>query len=235
MKNLTCSIVTALALSSFAVAGGNIEPVAAPMEEMAPAPDDSGFYIGGAYSFISADGKDYWTDGYREEFTTFDDIDMSGYMLLAGYQFNKYISVEGRYWGSSSEVGSITGSYDVYYDSVYSYTNDFWWAADGEFSAWGIYLKPMYPVGEDFTVYALLGYGNAQIDDNSWSPDWQLLDENGFQWGLGASYAYDEHLSFFADYVQLANDAKQSYDGGWYLEEWKISVYTINVGITYKF
>lgn len=244
MKKLTCSIAAALALSTFAVAGGDIEPTVAPVEEvMAPAPDVSGFYIGGAYSAASSETDYYRTRGQVdydnwEEFGSAD-MDSSGYMLLAGYQYNKYISIEGRYWGSNYEYSE---EYTSYYNDQESYDGS-WSTNDGEFSAWGIYLKPMYPIGEKFTVYGLLGYGNAEIDTETFGGE-KLLDESGFQWGLGASYALSDNISFFVDYVQLASDADgyHDYNAGelqpyydYNYAEWETSLYTINVGITYKF
>lgn len=57
MKKLSLSIVACVALSTFAVAGGDIEPVVVPMEEMAPAPDESGPYIGAGVSFFTWENK----------------------------------------------------------------------------------------------------------------------------------------------------------------------------------
>lgn len=227
MKNFTLSVVAALAMSTFAVAGGDIEPVVAPVEAVAPAADESGFYIGGAYSHASSDTD--WGAYYDgiEAYGDSQENTQSGFMLLAGYQYNSYIAIEGRYWGSSSERS-------------YDWGGDGYTETDGEFSAWGIYLKPMYPVSEKFTVYGLLGYGNAEIDSDwyEWEYDKKMLDDSGFQWGLGASYAYDEHISFFVDYVQLATDADDSYvydEMYGVFDKWETSLYTINAGVTYKF
>jgi len=240
MKNLTCSIVAALALSSFAVAGGNIEPVAAPMEEMAPAPDDSGFYIGGAVSLVNVETDAYGEYGnYASPPHWWDesvDSDEIGYMLQAGYQFNQYIAVEGRYWNAGT---SVDGSRSEGYIGGPQEFTDSWSDECGDMTAWGIYVKPMYPVTEAINIYALLGYGNTSIDDERYADGVELIDKSGFQWGIGASYEYDEHISFFIDYVQLASDAEESYDwvdeGNSYYVDWETSVYTINVGVSYKF
>ena len=97
-----------------------------------------------------------------------------------------------------------------------------------DIDAWGIYLKPMLPVGENFNVYALLGYGSVEVGG---------MDESGFQWGAGASYGMSENLSLFVDYVSLYDD---TYIDSWtdrydYVENWDYSIYSINVGLTYKF
>ena len=236
MKNFTLSVAAALAMSSFAVAGGDIEPVVEPVvvEEVA---SDSGFYIGGAYSLSNTEisahsnyGYDGGTD-YDSYWT--DSMDRNAFMLQAGYQFNEYIAIEGRYWGSmdSNEYSSA-----YYIDGVLD--NSYSWS-DGDWSAWGIYAKPMYPVTESFDVYALLGYGNVSIDDNWWFNE-SLLDENVFQWGIGASYSFTENTSLFVDYVQLCSDEGDTYvDYDMYYDystvSTDISLYTVNIGLTYRF
>jgi opacity protein-like surface antigen len=236
MKNFTLSVATVLALSAFAVAGGDIEPVAEPMvvEEVA---SDSGFYIGGAFSLANTStdyhenygdigGPDYVYNGSWER-------DSNAYMLQAGYQFNQYIAIEGRYWGS---MDSNEWSSSSYTDGNLNYSNS---SSDGDWDAWGIYAKPMYPVTNSVDVYALLGYGNVSIDDK-WSGDVSMLDEDVFQWGIGASVDITENLSAFADYVQLVSDEGGSYvptDSGWdyNTDTWETSIYTINIGLSYKF
>lgn len=234
MKFFTCSIAAALALSTFAVAGGDIEPVVAPIEEVAP--DVSGFYIGGAYSDISLEtDSHYYNDGYEEIGSL--ESDFGGYMLLAGYQYNEYIAFEGRYWGSYHKTSVKWEEYlrdgqEPGEDGSFSYEC-------GDLSAWGIFLKPMYPVSDNFSVYGLLGYGNTSLDMSLYGEDdgeFEVIDESGFQWGIGAAYVYNEDISFFVDYVQLASDADESHEWyPWEYVEWESSLYTINVGVTYKF
>lgn len=244
MKNFTLSVATVLALSTFAVAGGDIEPVVAPIEEVAPAPDDSGFYIGGAISLVNSETDAYGAygdieiDGSENWWSESGESDSTGFMLQAGYQFNKYFAVEGRYWNAGCEMsGTWTNSY-------MTPDTDSWSDECCDMDAWGIYLKPMYPVTDAVSIYGLLGYGNTNIKDEHYGDGVDLMDESDFQWGIGASYAYDEHISFFADYVQLASDVKESYDYNagqsmpyWDYDyvDWETSVYTINFGVSYKF
>jgi len=247
MKNFTLSVATVLALSTFAVAGGDIAPVEPMVEEVAPAQDDSGFYIGGAYSLVNTsidyhDSYGYLLDGNQYEQSGTDERDDNGYMLLAGYKFNQYVAIEGRYWGSM-DTRSWSGS-----ETVNGQPDGSWDYSDGDFEAWGIYVKPMYPVTETFDVYALLGYGNTSINDKFYNIEGvgsaDLLDEDGFQWGIGASYAFTENLSLFADYVALCNDVDQHadwnalYNDNWYdydTTDIEVSVYTVNFGLMYKF
>ena len=231
MKKITSSIVAALAISTFAFAGGDIAPVEPAVEvpEVAPV-SEGGFYIGGAVSMFDVSGDYYWynLNPYEGEEGSSSGDDIT-FMLQAGYEFNKYLAIEGRYWFESSFTETYTfTNYDI---------NDIGTpgtlSADSEFSAWGIYIKPMYPVTDALSVYGLLGYGNTIVTDNN---DYDYVDEDGFQWGAGVSYAFTENLSVFADYVQLCNDTEvyKVYDSGDYSGE-NYDVYTINFGVTYKF
>jgi len=234
MKKFTLSTVAVLAMSAFAIAGGDVAPVE-PMvpivqEMVAPTPDESGFYVGLAYGYadISDDyigsngqaGTPLLSSGNHED-------NFNTYMLQAGYKFNPYLAVEGRYWDSVGD-GDWTDRYTFSDNSVVNSSGPC-----SDFSAWGIYVKPMYPVTEAFDVYALLGYGNVNLntDDRSFLD----MDEDGFQWGLGASYELTDNLAVFADYVDLYNDNSATITNGLYSETHDYSINTVNVGLTYKF
>lgn len=243
MKRFAFSVAALAAIGTFATAGGDLgkRPVEPVVEVEAPAAvSDSGFYIGGAYSAAKLD-RDF--NGWEEELDSCEgdyeewrgnvEVEYDALMLQAGYKVNPYLAVEGRYWKSLSdgdwsysETGTENG--DPYSDHDSGSDGDF------EFEAWGIYVKPMYPVTEELDVYALLGYGNVTLSNTNGD----FLDENDFQWGLGASYAFTENFSIFADYVQLCNaDDSESWDEFGYIgeENWDDTVYTINIGLTYKF
>ena len=64
-------------------------------------------------------------------------------MLQAGYKFNSYVAVEGRYWLGLSDNAWATISNNLI-------------QSEGEIDAWGVYVKPMYPVTPAFDIYALL-------------------------------------------------------------------------------
>ena len=132
-------------------------------------------------------------------------------LLIAGYRYNDYLAFEGRYW---------VGVDDVRVDG-----ND----KSGDSDSWGLYLKPLYPVTKAIDVYALLGYAKTKIDlDNgAW---W---DTDGFSWGLGAQYAVTPKILLFADYVNLGMHDSVDLNGqGWDAD---IDLYTVNVGVAYKF
>jgi opacity protein-like surface antigen len=216
MKKVTLSMIAALAMSTFAVAGGDIAPVEPVVETPVVEEVSTGaFYVGLAYGMVNTEIS--YTDGQD---TLSLDIDHSTAMFQAGYQFNPYLAIEGRYWmavGDADATLSLTGEGSESGD------------LDDDSNVWGIYIKPMYPVTSEFTVYALLGYGNVELDLEGAS-----TDESDFQWGLGVAYAFNDNLSVFVDYVSLYDDSetfvfeREPITGDIEVDSW-------NFGITYKF
>ncbi len=203
MKKSILSLVAVMALSGLAYAGGDIVPV---LEEpiVVAMEDNSAFYLGLGFGTVAV----------NDDFTS-EEISANTLMLQAGYQYNEYIAVEGRYtfgFSTDYDAGNLAG-FAVDYD--------------GDFSSWGIYVKPMYPVTDTFDIYALLGYGGLQLDDLSGGDAY----ESGFQWGLGAQYAVTEELSVFVDYVSLYNDTGLDYTAQ--LDDVDSDTWTL--GISYKF
>ena len=173
MKKSILSLVSILALSGLAYAGGDVAPVVE--EPIVVMEDNSAFYL----------GLGFGTAAVNDDFTS-EEISANTVMLQAGYQYNEYVAVEGRYtfgFGTDYDAGNLAGLATEY---------------DGDFSSWGLYVKPKYPIG-DISLYALLGYGGIILDD--------LMDgdavEHGFHWGLGARYSFTKEVSVFADYVSL--------------------------------
>ena len=200
MRKNVLSLVVILVLTGFAQAGGDFikaEPISI------AAVDNSAFYIGAAV------GQGYVNNDPSEEEMTSTTV-----MLQSGYMFNEYIAIEGRYsfgFNMDYDPGLTRNSRDDY---------------DGDFSAWGIYAKPMYPIG-DFSLYALLGYGGVGLDSLELGDAY----EDGFQWGLGASYTFEENIVVFADYIKLYDD--EGFDYRATLEA--VDSDTWNVGMYYKF
>jgi len=229
MKKLTLSIAAVMAMGTFAIAGGDIAPVEEPMVEVvAPVVDDSGFYIGLGYSMVNVT-KDYdFLSILGSSRGTYKE-DNDAIMMQAGYKINQYIAVESRYWKSVGDADwSDRGDG---YDFLGYHTYDLSGTKDYDFKAWGIYVKPMYPVTDALDVYALLGYGNVVMNYEFY--DW--LDENGFQWGLGVSYSFADNFSVFADYVKLYNDDGEIVIDFIAREDWDATIDTWNFGLTYKF
>jgi len=203
MKKITMSIVSVLALSGVAVAGGDIAPVA---PVIAPAGE---FYVGAAYSAMNMDRSsstireidDCVRDCGQYPDTIIPGGDASGdaITVLAGYNYNDYIALEGRYTTTLQA------------DDVDEMTNI------------GLYLKPMYPVGQ-FNLYGLLGFGQVTVDDGSAD-----YSESGFQWGLGGSFSVTENIGLFVDYTSLYDD--DGFDG----LPGDTEIDSINMGVTYTF
>ena len=220
MKKFNLSLVAVLAMSTFAVAGGDIAPVE-PVVETPIIEEVSvgGLYLGLGYSFMMGD---------ITEIDNSHDLgaDHSALMLQAGYKFNDYVAVEGRYWFGLS-------------DEAFAFDNDFYGRFDTEVDAWGIYVKPMYPVTDAFDIYALLGYGETSVEgittNDGHAHD---IESDGFSWGVGAAYAFSENVSIFLDYVAF-DDTSINYthgEGSEALEyNYDHELDTINFGVTYTF
>lgn len=196
MKKFNLSLVAVLAMGTFAVAGGDIAPVEEPVVVIPEVVESTGaFYIGGAYGYV---------DMEISNSVSSQDDSLNAFMLQAGYKFNPYIALEGRYWFTSE---------------------DSWGNSNEDFSAdaWGIYVKPMYPVTNELDIYALLGYGDTDPEIGGSGPGY---DTDGFQWGLGASYDVTNNVAVFVDYVNLYDDTNHGED---------LTIDTINVGVTYTF
>ena len=184
-------IIAAAAASTMVMAGGAIAPV----EVVAPVIDDSGFYVGAGYSYIDTDlvfGDFIADDGFNAG------------TILAGYNFNKYVALEGRY----------TFSADVDFDGAETY-------ADISSDVWGIYVKPQYPVTENFKVYGLLGYGETEVLD----------DTGSFQYGLGGSYAATASVEVFGDWVRAYDEDDNDVAFG----DYELSQDVFTLGVNYKF
>jgi len=199
-----------LIVSELSFAGGNILPVEEPVA-VESSTFDSSVYIG-----LGVSGMYLNNDFSKEEFSS------TGIMLQAGYQFNKYIAVEGRYTKNVADLKYDHGN------TVNPNYSDY----PGDFSNAAIYVKPMYTF-DDFSVYALLGYGEVTLTDLPQPNLSGSVDraENGFQWGLGASYVFMENISVFADYVKVYDD--KGFDYRAQLVDIDSDLWTL--GVTYKF
>ena len=126
---------------------------------------------------------------------------------MMGYDFNPYIALEGRYMTSIFKEDFLNRS------------------------SWGIYAKPQYPVTDEFSVYALLGYGGLRA--NGRGRELIHVDDTGFQWGLGISYAVSDHADVFFDYVNVANDMGADVFFGSPFAD--VDSDALTVGVTYNF
>jgi len=230
MKNIVLSAAAVFAMSSFAIAGGDIAPIEEPVVEVPEvvAPVDNGFYLGLAYGYLNATADINVGPATIE--SAIDDS-YGEIMLQAGYKFNSYVAVEGRYWFGVSDGSWLNpnGSSSSKFPGLGLA------ASDLSFDAWGIYVKPMYPVAENFNVYALLGYGSidSTIDgDDNWEDS---TSADGFSWGIGAEYAFNENVSVFVDYTCIYNDTTDEVIINGTSVDVDLDADVIDFGVTYKF
>ena len=218
MKKFNLSLVAVLAMSTFAVAGGDIAPVEEPVVVVPEVIESAGaFYLGAAYGLLSADYSEHLAGG--AEFDSSSD-DYSQFMLQAGYKFNDYIAVEGRYW-----IGMDDNSWHNTFHNT---------EVTAEIDTWGIYVKPMYPVTESFDVYALLGYADSDYTISGAGYTFSADAFDGFSWGIGANYSFTERLAVFVDYVSLYDDDFTVVRNG-VQNNANLEIDSINFGVTYTF
>jgi len=209
-KNRILPLLALLASGTLALADSSYD-TNVPAAYHVPPPVVSYPYIGAAFGMTNVSDSTYVYDILP--YTENSDIDYSAMMFQAGYQVNPYIAAEFRYWFSVSSGDYTTDSLDGVFDS---------------FDAWGMYLKPMYPITPEFSVYGLLGFSGVTVTGGY---GWDLLYNDGdFSWGGGLSYDVTPNIALFADYVQLFNSTLEFYD---YSQDTKVD--TFNFGITYKF
>ena len=164
--------------------------------------DESSFYVGVGVAAVSTRDASVSSDFFNVK----PGQDRLGnFSFLAGYDYNQYVAAEGRYTTTYTDEDLV------------------------EMSGWSLFIKPQYPVNEEFSIYALLGFGGVTMDavKNSGAD----VDDSGFQWGIGMSYEAMEDFSIFIDYTSLANDM----DGYYYTGALQVDADAITIGMIYKF
>ncbi len=197
MNKLIASVAVAALIGTSAIAGGSV------VETEVVEPALTGFYLGAGYAYTDTIVDDLFYRGDQVDGTN------NGLALIAGYNINDFVAVEGRYTFISE---------DNFADN-YGYTEK----VDGE--AWSIFVKPQYSVTPEFKVYGLLGYGGVELSD-SWDA---TIDTDGFQYGLGGAYAVTRNVELFADWTKAADYE----DNDFMLLNINTDLYTF--GANYKF
>lgn len=195
MKRILLPFLSMIVLGTAGFAGGNIVPLPIPVEEK----DEDDLYVGIAYTHLSNDVD-------HHERTTKSEMDFSAVSLFAGYKFNPYIAVEGRY-------GMTFGD-----------PSDERYVVDADIRVMGIYAKPMYNLAPEFKVYGLLGYAVTNADDKEHLL--QIDNEGGVSWGLGFAWTISEDIDIFADYLLFYDDSTEIFD---------FVVDSFNIGVVYRF
>ncbi len=205
MKKLISTVALLAITGNHLVAGGSFMPViepeiVVPVQEVVIADDDvkyNGFYLGAAVGNVRMN-ETVLSSGYAMT-------------LMAGYYFNRYFGIEGRFTHILGDADVDNGPYIIAQDDI--------------LSNYGIYFKPMYALTTGFSLYGLAGYGTSTYEKSGTE-----YSESGLQWGLGAKYELANGLGIFADYLDVHSD--DEYDG---LVAEDILFNVINVGATYTF
>ena len=113
-------------------------------------------------------------------------------MAKIGYDFSEYLGVEAR---------AIR-------------TN--WEYEGGKLKHAGIFVKPMYLIDEDITLYGLVGYAKTSMGTK------RNFSDTGLAYGVGIDYALNEDFGLFVDYEHLLHDAPYDFDA-------------LSVGASYRF
>ena len=225
MRKIITGIAALAAVTTMALAGGAIAPIAE-IEPIEVEMDQvkSGFYVGGGLAGLAAlsdrtasvNGVDYTQNLVDETFTQI--------AIGAGYNVNDYVAVEGRYYfGLTKTIG---------YGNLEGYLA----AVDASIDSFGIYVKPQYSFGS-FNLYGLLGYGSSEYDIALKSGDVTAKSTetiDGFSWGLGAGYAINEDWGVYVDYVSLYDDNNQYPEFGQTVT-YEDTLDVVTVGVNYNF
>jgi len=229
MKTLSKFLSVAVIASSCLFAGGpftsepvpDVEPVEPAVAEIPEAAPEKTIqpYVGGGLGTSSASVKsqakvcggcqydkiNQTTSKAPDKILNWGGSDSStNAMALAGVEINDNLAIEGRFTKAISD-------YEVKDHKPISLYNA------------AVYLKPQYKF-EDFTLYALLGYGITSIDFMN-----KNTKSNGFQYGAGGSYDINDELSVFADYTKLMGSSKKISDASTLG-----SIDSVNAGVIYK-
>jgi len=242
MKTIQLSLITLIAGSSFAMAGGDIAPVEfyeevvqvdavpiepapvfvatpAPVVVEAPAPTPvpvpvvPAASVSGLYAGLGIAAANYDTNCNCSSDKSGTDK-TAGVMARVGYDFNKYVGIEAR--------GMRTN----------------WKADGGKVKHAGVFVKPMLPVSDATNVYGLVGFAKTTTQGKL-----RHTDVEGLAFGAGIEYdlssdkkkdaKYDREfdgkgdqekgLGVFADYERL------------YYKSGSPDLDAVSVGVTYDF
>jgi len=135
-----------------------------------------------------------------------------------GYDFTKYFGIEGRAGYGVIDADHKGGTSDIKEN-------------------YGIYLKPMLPLGDKSHLFGLLGYAKAKVESTGSAGLTGTLDESSPSFGLGLNYAINDRWSVVGEGVRLLHSVENTYNkvgGGTQFED-DINLDTFGLGLNYKF
>ena len=138
-----------------------------------------------------------------------------------GYNFNKYIAVEGRVGYGVTDADHDGGGTSELKEN------------------YGIYLKPQLPIGDKVSLFGLAGYAKAKVNSVSTSNAGLSgeLDETSPSFGLGLEFIINDSWTVLAEGVRVLHsvDAGDTYGANLNPAEDDINLDTYGLGINYKF
>jgi OOP family OmpA-OmpF porin len=148
-----------------------------------------------------------------------------GALLRAGYEWNQYFGVEARllstFWGADPLGGE-------------------------KLQHIGIFAKPMYPIGDDFNIYGLLGYGWTKTRTELSGSLLPTVNQGGFSAGLGLEYdlsSQSDDLDEDVNYDRIFDgQADQEKSWGLFVDYQRLLIDSnvpdldvVSAGVTYDF
>ena len=169
--------------------------------------DGHGLYLGLGYASTNID---LTIEGLDDKYQNILDSSTDSIVLQAGYDFNEYFGIEGRYYINNSSLAYKYYLGETSISSIY------------EAESLTIYAKPQYNFGA-ITLYGLLG-----MSANNYTATTLLGSDNEtlFSWGGGAKFNVTQSLGLFLDYTDLGESDEDLSTTG--LASW-------NIGFSYKF
>jgi len=231
MKKVIQTItLSALVGTGSLFAGGDIAPAVAPIALVQEA-DPNPFYIGvgGLWVDVTRDCQCLDLLGNPRIGTRIEDYTWGGIVRL-GYDYNQYFGIEARALKATND----SDTFDV--------------------THYGLFLKPMFPIGDRFNIYGLIGYGNTKVETTCGTLR-ETYSENGMSYGIGLEfdlsdkeYDYEAHKENPTDELTFDRpfDGQGDQEKGWGLfvdyqnllydsGPIKYRAHVVSFGITYDF
>ena len=194
-----------------------VEPAPAPVPVVCPTPAPvvpapKKWYVG-----LDGMGAQFKTDSGKCN-------GLGAVVAKLGYDFNKYFGIEGRVGYGVNEADHDAGGTTKIKEN------------------YGLYLKPMLPLGEKAHLFGLLGYAKAKVES-----DWDAnskpsalrgtVDESSPSFGICLNYAINDRWSIVGEGVRLLHSVDHTFDikGGGTRAEDGLNLDTYGLGVNYKF
>lgn len=139
-----------------------------------------------------------------------------------GYNFNKYIAVEGRAGFGITDADHDGGGASELKEN------------------YGLYLKPQLPLGDKVSLFGLAGYAKAKVESTGGNAGSLIgeVNEASPSFGLGLEFAINDSWSLVAEGVRILHSVENAYNtvsSNAISNEDDINLDTYGLGLNYKF